>query len=207
MGMRDVEVSLLPPGHMQLDAYHVRRGFVQKTANKVVFSYQYFLSKRLLFAYTFPDVAASGELLYSSRSTAVRPYSPSNPLHPSPNISSAVRPTLQTLAPIQSSTSFSAYHVSCGFVQKTANKVVFSDQYFLNVLFSLIHFRTLLPRGNFYTSADLLLFVLLPIQSSTSFSQYIYILLFVPLSRHYPHPVLYILLPINLLLFVPLSRH
>ena len=30
------EVSPRPSGHMQLDAYHVRRGFVQKTANKVV---------------------------------------------------------------------------------------------------------------------------------------------------------------------------
>ena len=57
-GRRDVEVSLLPPGHMQLDAYHVRRGFVQKTANKVVFIDQYFLNV-FFFAYPFPDVAAS----------------------------------------------------------------------------------------------------------------------------------------------------
>ena len=39
---------------MQLDAYHVRRGFVHKTANKVVYND----SKRLLFAYPFLGVAA-----------------------------------------------------------------------------------------------------------------------------------------------------
>ena len=54
---------------MQLDAYHVRRGFVQKTANKVVSSY----GKRLLFAYPFLNVAALMGLLYISRSSAIRP--------------------------------------------------------------------------------------------------------------------------------------
>ena len=54
---------------MQLDAYHVRRGFVQKTANKVVYND----GKRLLFAYPFLDVAALMDLLYISRSSAVRP--------------------------------------------------------------------------------------------------------------------------------------
>ena len=44
---------------MQLDAYHVRRGFVQKTANKVVYND----GKRLLFAYPFLDVAALMDLL------------------------------------------------------------------------------------------------------------------------------------------------
>ena len=54
---------------MQLEAYHVRRGFVQKTANKVVYNY----GKRFLFAYPFLDVAALMDLLYTSRSSAVRP--------------------------------------------------------------------------------------------------------------------------------------
>ena len=54
---------------MQLDAYHMRRGFVQKTANKVVYND----GKRLLFAYPFLDVAALMDLLYISRSSAVRP--------------------------------------------------------------------------------------------------------------------------------------
>ena len=49
---------------MQLDAYHVRRGFVQKTANKVVYND----GKRILFAYPFLDVAALMDLLYISRS-------------------------------------------------------------------------------------------------------------------------------------------
>ena len=44
---------------MQLDAYHVRRWFVQKTANKVVYND----GKRLLFAYPFLDVAALMDLL------------------------------------------------------------------------------------------------------------------------------------------------
>ena len=39
---------------MHLEACHVRRGFVQKTANKVVYND----GKRLLFAYPFLDVAA-----------------------------------------------------------------------------------------------------------------------------------------------------
>ena len=54
---------------MQLDAYHVRRGFVQKTANKVVYND----GKRLLFVYPFMDVAALMDLLSISRSYAVRP--------------------------------------------------------------------------------------------------------------------------------------
>ena len=54
---------------MQLDAYHVRRGFVQKTANKLVYND----GKRLIFAYPFMDVAALMDLLYISRSSAVRP--------------------------------------------------------------------------------------------------------------------------------------
>ena len=37
-----------------------------------------------------------------------------------------------------------AYHVRRGFVQKTANKVVYNDVC-LDVFFSLIHFWTLLP--------------------------------------------------------------
>ena len=45
------------------------RGFVQKTANKVVYND----GKRLLFAYPFLDVAALIDLLYISRSSAVRP--------------------------------------------------------------------------------------------------------------------------------------
>ena len=58
---------------MQLDAYHVRRGFLQKTANKVVYNY----GKRLLFAYPFLDVAALMDLLYISRSSACySSYSP-----------------------------------------------------------------------------------------------------------------------------------
>ena len=48
------------------------------------------LQNSYIFAYTFPDVAALTDLPHISRS-------------------SAVRPTLQTLAPIQSSTSFSQY--------------------------------------------------------------------------------------------------
>ena len=54
---------------MQLDTYHVRRGFVQKTANKVVYND----GKLLLFAYPFLDVAALMDLLNISRSSAVRP--------------------------------------------------------------------------------------------------------------------------------------
>ncbi len=54
---------------MQLDAYHVRRGFVQKTANKVVYND----GKHLHFAYPFLDVAALMDLLYISRSSVVRP--------------------------------------------------------------------------------------------------------------------------------------
>ena len=67
---RDVGKSVLVrQAIMQLDAYHVRRGFVQKTANKVVYND----GKRLLFAYPFPDVAALMDLLYISRCFAVRP--------------------------------------------------------------------------------------------------------------------------------------
>ena len=47
---------------MQLDVYHVRRGFVQKTANKVVYND----GKRLIFAYPFLDVAALMDLLPTS---------------------------------------------------------------------------------------------------------------------------------------------
>ena len=57
---RDVGKSLhVRQAIMQLDAYHVRRGFVQKTANKVVYND----GKRLLFAYPFLDVAALMDLL------------------------------------------------------------------------------------------------------------------------------------------------
>ena len=63
-----LKVSLLS-GIRPLDAYHMRRGFAQKTANKVVYNG----SKRLLFAYPFLDVAALMDLLYISRSSAVRP--------------------------------------------------------------------------------------------------------------------------------------
>ena len=66
----DVEKSVhVRQAIMQLDAYHVRRGFVQKTANKVVYND----GKRLLFAYPFLDVAVLMDLLYISRSSAVRP--------------------------------------------------------------------------------------------------------------------------------------
>ena len=125
-GRRDVEVSLLPPGHMQLDAYHVIRGFVQKTANKVVSNYQYFLNvffslihfRTLLprwICYTSADL-----LLFVPLSRHLPPsspphqptfccsfHSPDTCPHPVLHISrpSAVRSTLQTLAPIQSSTS------------------------------------------------------------------------------------------------------
>ena len=69
-GRRDVGKSVhVRQAIMQLDAYHVRRGFVQKTANKLVYND----GKRLLFAYPFLDVAALMDLLYISRSSAVRP--------------------------------------------------------------------------------------------------------------------------------------
>ena len=69
-GRRDVGKSVhVRQAIMQLDAYHVRRGFVQKTANKVVYND----GKRLLFAYPFLDVAALMDLLYISRPSAVRP--------------------------------------------------------------------------------------------------------------------------------------
>ena len=69
-GRRDVGKSVLVrQAIMQLDAYHVRRGFVQKTANKVVYND----GKRLPFAYPFLDVPALMDLLYISRSSAVRP--------------------------------------------------------------------------------------------------------------------------------------
>ena len=59
-GRRDVGKSVhIRRAIMQLDAYHVRRGFVQKTANKVVYND----GKRLLFAYPFLDVAALMDLL------------------------------------------------------------------------------------------------------------------------------------------------
>ena len=67
---RDVGKSVhVSQAIMQLDAYHVRRGFVQKTANKVLYND----GKRLLFAYPFLDIAALMDLLYISRSSAVRP--------------------------------------------------------------------------------------------------------------------------------------
>ena len=62
------EITTYPMG-TELDAYHLRRGFMQKTANKVVYND----GQRLLFAYPFPDVAALMDLLYISRSSAVRP--------------------------------------------------------------------------------------------------------------------------------------
>ena len=69
-GRRDVGKSVhIRQAIMQLDAYHVRRGFVPKTANKVVYND----GKSLLFAYPFLDVAALMDLLYISRSSAVRP--------------------------------------------------------------------------------------------------------------------------------------
>ena len=67
LGSQSTSVS---PLCMQLDAYHVRPGFVQKTANRVVYNDG---SKRLLFAYPFQDVAAVMDLLYISRTSAVRP--------------------------------------------------------------------------------------------------------------------------------------
>ena len=69
-GRRDVGKSVhVRQAIMQLDAYHVRRGFVQKTANKGVYND----GKRLLFAYPFLDVAALVDHLYISRSSAIRP--------------------------------------------------------------------------------------------------------------------------------------
>ena len=69
-GRRDVGKSVhVRQAIMQLDAYYVRRGFVQKTANKVVYND----GKRLHFAYPFLDVAALIDLLYISRSSAVHP--------------------------------------------------------------------------------------------------------------------------------------
>ena len=69
-GRRDVGKSVhVRQAIMQLDAYHVRRGFVQKTANKVVYND----GKHLHFAYPFLDVAALMDLLYISRSSVVRP--------------------------------------------------------------------------------------------------------------------------------------
>ena len=71
-GRRDVGKSVhVRQAIKQLDAYQVRRGFVQKTANKVVYND----GKRLLFAYPFLGVAALMDLLYNvfSRSSAVRP--------------------------------------------------------------------------------------------------------------------------------------
>ena len=69
-GRRDVGKSVhVRQAIMQLDSYHVRRGSVQKTANKVVYND----GRRLLFAYPFLDVAALMDLLYISRSSAVRP--------------------------------------------------------------------------------------------------------------------------------------
>ena len=80
-GRRDVGKSFhVRQAIMQLDAYHVRRGFVQKTANKVVCND----GKRLLFAYPFLDVAAAFmDLLYNviSRSSAVHPTLPSQVHH------------------------------------------------------------------------------------------------------------------------------
>ena len=69
-GRRDVGKSVhVRQAIMQIDAYHVRRRFVQKTANKLVYND----GKHLLFAYPFLDVAAFMDLLYISRSSAVRP--------------------------------------------------------------------------------------------------------------------------------------
>ena len=68
-GRRDVGKSVhVRQSIMQLDAYHVRRGFVQKNC-KVVYND----GKRFLFAYPFLDVVALVDLLYISRSSAVRP--------------------------------------------------------------------------------------------------------------------------------------
>ena len=62
-GRRDVGKSVhVRQAITQLDAYHMRRGFVQKTANKVVCND----GKRLLFTYPFLDVAALMDLLYIS---------------------------------------------------------------------------------------------------------------------------------------------
>ena len=59
-GRRDVGKSVhVRQVIIQLDAYHLRRRFVQKTANKVVYND----GKRLLFAYPFLDVAALMDLL------------------------------------------------------------------------------------------------------------------------------------------------
>ena len=90
-GRRDVGKSVhVRQAIMQLDAYHVRRGFVQKTANKVVYND----GKRLLFAYPFLDAAALMDLLYNVISR-----------------SSAVRPTLHSRVHHNVTTSFSQYHL------------------------------------------------------------------------------------------------
>ena len=72
-GRRDVGKSVhVRQAIMQLDAYHVRRGFMQKTANKVVYND----GKRLPFAYPFLDVVALTDLLYINRSFCCSSYSP-----------------------------------------------------------------------------------------------------------------------------------
>ena len=165
-----------------------------------------------------------------------RHLTPSSPPHPSPKISSAVRPTLQTLDPIQSSTSFSQDFFCCSSHSP--------DTWPHPVLHILLPRYLLLfvplsrhlppsspphPSPKISSAVRPTLQTLAPIQSSTSISQDIfccsshspdtwphpvlhillprYLLLFVPLTIHLPHPVLHILLPRYLLLFVPLSRH
>ena len=73
-GRRDVGKSVhVRQAIMKLDAYHVRRGpgSCRKLQNKVVYNVND--GKRLLFAYPFLDVAALMDLLYISRSSAIRP--------------------------------------------------------------------------------------------------------------------------------------
>ena len=159
---------------------------------------------------------------------------PSSPPHPSPKISSAVRPTRHTLDPIQSSTSFSQDIFCCSshspYTCPIQSSTSFSQDIFccsshspdtwphpiLHILLQrfLCLFvplsRHLTPSSPPHPSPKISLPVrptlqtLDPIQSSTSFSKD-----FFACSSHSPdtcpHPVLHILLPRYLLLFVPLS--
>ena len=150
---------------------------------------------------------------------------PSSPPHPFPKISSAVRPTLQTLAPIQSSTSADLLL----FVPLSRHLLPSSPPH-QPIFCCLPHSPDTCPHPVLYISrysaVRPTLQTLAPIlQCSTSVD----LLLFVPLSRllppsssptHQPifccsshspdtcpHPVLHTLFPRYLLLFVPLSRH
>ena len=152
--------------------------------------------------------------------TCCSSHSPDTCPHPVLHISrpSAVRPTLQTLAPIQSSTSADLLL----FVPLSRHLPPSSPPHQPTFCCSS-HSPDTCPHPVLHISRPSAvrptLQTLAPIQSSTSAD----LLLFVPLSRHLPHPVLHIsrpavrptlqtLAPIQSstsadLLFVPLSRH